>query len=64
MTNRHSDLFSKERLEETLYGSSWQSPEEIGNNIWDQIGDFPAGTTAAVNMRKNRLIWKRDLQSA
>ena len=50
MTNPHGDLFGKDRLEGTLYRSPRQSPEEIVNHVWTQIGDFSEGTDADDDM--------------
>ena len=50
MTNPQGDLFGKDRLEGTLHRSPRQSPEEIVNHVWTQIGDFSEGTEADDDM--------------
>ena len=49
-TNLDGGLFGKERLEGTLDGSAGQSPEDIVNHVWAEIGSFSAGAAAADDM--------------
>lgn len=50
MVNIEGEIFGRERLEETIDGTSGDSPEDIVNQVWTTIGSFATGAPAADDM--------------